>query len=378
MKRKLFFALWILLFFGFISINCSAQSSTTGIFIGIALPSPETSRWTRDGNILKTEAERRGFRVEIQWATNNQTLQNQQIKSFLDRGAKALIIGESAAYYGDAGLTSLLSEAARKKVPVISYDRFIKNADYDYYITYNFFRVGALQAQSIVYELDLENISSTNPKYITLFAGSPTDISANRFYDGAMDVLNTYIDRGVLKVIGPYPRTSADTTNYQRITTENWYAPIARTRMENLLRTDANNVTLDAILAPNDQIARAVIEACKSNSRYRNKFPVICGLDAEFESAVSIKNGEQYSTVFMDTSKLAESAIILTEQILMGQDPFVPGAILATGDLAQNYHNGKRLVKAYLLDPVLITKNNLEILIQSGIFNSEQTRLLSN
>jgi putative multiple sugar transport system substrate-binding protein len=311
-----------------------AQQNFKGTFIGIALPNPHLAHWINESNILKAEAEKRGLIAEIQWATGDQEIQNEQIKDFLSRGVKALIIANVDAYDGNDGLASVLSQAARNKVPVICYDRFIKDADYDYYITFNFTRVGNLQAQSIVSALNLENTSSTNPKYITLFAGSPRDIAANRFYDSAMEVLNPYIDRDVLKVIGPYPKTSAEYTDYQRIATYNWEPSYARARMENLLSDDAVNVTLDAILAPNDGIARGIIEVCKTDSRYKKKLPVICGLDGDFESAVSIKNDEQYSTVFMDASKMAEAAIILTEQILLRKEPIIPGGILATGDLA--------------------------------------------
>jgi len=352
-----------------------AQQNLKGTFIGIAMPNSYGLHWIIDNKILKAEAEKRGFRAEIQWAEDNQEIQNEQIMDFLNKGAKALII---ANVDSNNGLTSVLSQAARKGVPVISYDRLIKDADYDYYITFNHSRVGNIQAQSIVSALNLKNISSTNPKYITLFAGSPTDIAANRFYDSAMEVLNPYIDRGVLKVIGPYPRTSDDNADYRRITTYNWEPSYARARMENLLYYDARDVTLDAVLAPNDRIARGIIEACKTDSRYKKQLPVICGLDGDFESAISIKNGEQYSTVFMDTSKMAEAAIILTEQIFLGKEPIVPDGILATGDLAKHYHNGRKLVKAYLLDPTLITKKNLDVLIRSDRFNSDQIKILSN
>jgi putative multiple sugar transport system substrate-binding protein len=351
-----------------------AQQNLKETFIGIAMPNSYGLHWIIDSKILKAEAEKRGFRAEIQWAENEQEIQNEQIMDFLNKGAKALII---ANVYDNDGLTSVLSQAARKRVPVISYDRLIKDADYDYYITFNHSRVGNIQAQSIVSALNLENISNTYPQYITLFAGSPSDIAANRFYDGAMEVLNPYIDRGVLKVIGPYPRTSDDRDNYLRIATDNWEPYHARSRMENLLYYDAKDVTLDAVLAPNDRIARGIIEACKFDSKYENKLPVICGLDGDFETVISIKNGEQYSTVFMDTSKMAKAAIILTEQILLGKEPIIPGGILATGDLANHYHNGIKLVKAYLLDPILITKENLDVLIRSDRFNSDEIKILS-
>jgi putative multiple sugar transport system substrate-binding protein len=349
-----------------------SSSSSGAAFIGIAMPETHVLRWVKDGNSLKAEAEKRGYRAEAQWGNADQAQQNQQIQSFLTQGAKALVVGCI-----NDGVGSVIAEAARDKVAVIAYDRIIPNsADYDYFITFNNFKVGQLQAQSIETALNLASATTAAPKNITLFAGSPTDGNAFFFYDGAMSVLTPYIDKGVLKVVGPYPRTSADSGNFQRIATENWQAPIAKTRMENLLNNDARNVTLDAILAPNDTLGRAIIEACKADAKYRTKLPVVTGQDAEFDSALSIKNGEQYSTVFKDTAKLAEAAVLLADQILKGQTVNIPGAVLASGDLAKIGDTGKKVVKTYLLDPILVTKSNINVPVDAGFFEAAQASQL--
>jgi putative multiple sugar transport system substrate-binding protein len=349
-----------------------ASSGGGAALIGIAMPETHVQRWVKDGNALKSEAEKRGYRAEVQWGDADQTKQNQQIQSFLTQGAKVLIVGGI-----NDGVGSVVTEAARDKVAVIAYDRIIQNSDqYDYYITFNNFKVGVLQAQSIEAGLNLAAATADAPKYITLFAGSPTDANAFFFFDGAMSILNPYVDKGVLKVVGPYPKTSKDTGNFQRIATENWQAPIAKTRMENLLNNDARNVTLDAVLAPNDTLARAIIEACKADAKYRTKLPVISGQDAEFDSAMSIKNGEQYSTVFKDTAKLAEAAIILAEAIVKGQTPTIPGAVLAAGDLKEIGNTGRKYVNAYLLDPILVTKSNINVPVDAGFYEAAQASQL--
>jgi len=352
-----------------IIIACAKEKAA---MIGIAMPETHVQRWVKDGNSLKAEAEKRGYRAEVQWGNADQAQQNQQIQSFLTQGAKILIIGSI-----NEGVISVVAEAARDNVAVIAYDRIIQNsADYDYYITFNNFKVGVLQGTSIVNALNLNEASAAAPKTITLFAGAPTDANANFFFDGAMSVLNPFIDKGVLKVIGPYPKTHADNANFQRIATENWQAPIAKNRMENLLNGDARSVTLDAILAPNDTLARAIIEACKADAKYKNKLPVISGQDAEFDSMVSIKNGEQTSTVFKDTAKLSEAAVLLADLILKGQTISIPGAVLADADLAEIGNTGKKYVNAYLLDPILITRENINVPVDAGFYDDAQTAQL--
>ena len=358
-------------------VSCKKEAAKSNApagpaMIGIAMPETHVLRWVKDGNSLKAEAEKRGYRAEVQWGDANQSIQNQQIQSFLTQGAKGLVVGCI-----NDGVNSVISEAARDKVVVVAYDRIIANsADYDYFITFNNYKVGVLQAQSLVDGLSLDAATTAAPKQITLFAGSPTDGNAFFFFDGAMSILNPYIDKGVLKVVGPYPRTSADSANFQRIATEGWQAPIAKTRMENLLNNDARNITLDAILAPNDTLARAILEACKADAKYRTKLPVISGQDAEFESAMSIKNGEQYSTIFKDTAKLAEAAILLIDQVLKGQSVNIPGAVLASGDLAKIGDTGRKVVKTYLLDPILVTKTNLNVPVDAGFYEAAQNSQL--
>ncbi|MDR1955281.1 MAG: sugar-binding protein [Treponema sp.] len=375
--KKMLMALMVLVAAGsvvFAKGGSQSQSSgaTPGDLVGIAMPETHVERWVKDGASLKRFAEARGMRAEVQFGNADQTQQNQQIQSFLTQGAKVLIIGCI-----NDGVASVVTEAARGKVAVIAYDRIIPNsADYDYYLTFNNFKVGQLQGQGIETGLNLKAATADAPKYITLFAGSPTDGNAFFFYDGAMSVLNPYIDSGVLKVVGPYPKTSADTANFQRIATENWQAPIAKTRMENLLSGDAGDVVLDAILAPNDTLARGIIEACKADAKYRTKLPVVTGQDAEADSAVSIKNGEQYMTVFKDTNKLAEAAIILAEAIVRGQTPNIPGAILASGELAKIGDTGKKVVKAYLLDPVIVTRDNWQVPLNAGFYTEAEAARL--
>jgi putative multiple sugar transport system substrate-binding protein len=371
--KKILAVLLVLALAATMVVSCKGKGGT---LIGIAMPETHVQRWVKDGNSLQTEAEARGYRAEVQYGDANQPTQNTQIQSFLTQGAKALVVGCI-----NDGVASVISEAGRDKVVVIAYDRIIPNsADYDYYITFNNYKVGVLQAQSIVNGLNLDAATAANPKLITLFAGSPTDGNAFFFFDGAMSVLNPYIDKGVLTVIGPYPRTSADTNNFQRIATENWQAPIAKTRMENLLSNDARNVTLDAILAPNDTLARAILEACKADAKYRGNLPITSGQDAEYDSAMSIKDGEQYSTIFKNTAKLAEAAIILADQVLKGQAVNIPGAVLATGDLAEIGNTGRKYVNAYLLDPILVTKDNLGIMVDAGFYDDRLDRgiLLKN
>lgn len=340
------------------------QGEGGAIDIGIAMPETHVERWQRDGAALLEGAEAAGYTAEVTYGDADQGLQNEQIQNFITKGAQLLIIGNI-----NEGVNSVVAEAAEEGITVIAYDRLITGSDdYDYYITFDNFKVGQFQGQAIADGLDLANASASDPYFITLFAGSPTDNNANFFFDGAMSVLRPYIEEGVLEVVGPAPMSSSDSA-FTRIATENWRAEVAKARMENLLSNDALDVTLDAVLAPNDTLARAIIEALSADAKYdtTEDLPLVTGQDGELASVQMIRDGEQYMTVFKDTRNLAAAAVQLADALLSGEsEPEIAGARLDT----ETYDTGLKVVNSYLLEPVNVTQDNWEeIFIGSGYYS---------
>ncbi|SIQ39173.1 monosaccharide ABC transporter substrate-binding protein, CUT2 family [Alkalispirochaeta americana] len=344
------------------------QGERGGLDIGIAMPETHVERWQQDGAALLAGAQELGYSAEVAYGDADQGRQNQQIQDFITKGARLLIVGNI-----NEGVNAVVREAAYEDIIVIAYDRLITGSDaYDYYITFDNFKVGQFQGQAIVDKLDLDAVGADNPKHITLFAGSPTDNNANFFFDGAMSILRPHIERGALNVVGPAPLRSSDGA-FTRIATENWRAEVAKSRMENLLSNDARDVTLDAVLAPNDTLARAIIEALAADAKYdtTEKLPVVTGQDAELASVQSIRDGRQYMTVFKDTRLLAEGAIKLADALLSDRSPSIPGARLDT----ETYDTGMKVVRSYLLEPINVTRENYrEVLIDSGYYSESALR----
>jgi putative multiple sugar transport system substrate-binding protein len=330
--------------------------------IGLAMPETHVERWQRDGAALLEDAVAKGYTAEVTYGDADQGKQNQQIDDFITKGAKLLIVGSI-----NEGVVSVVADAAEEGIITIAYDRLITGSDdYDYYITFDNFKVGQFQGAAIEKALGLK--TATGTKNITLFAGSPTDNNANFFFDGAMSVLRPYVEKGVLKIVGPAPLKSSDAA-FTRIATENWRADLAKTRMENLLNNDAKDVVLDAVLAPNDTLARAIIEALSTDAKYNTvaKLPVVTGQDGEVASIQFIRDGKQYMTVFKDTRNLASAAIELADALLKGETPNIKGARLDE----ETYDTGKKVVKSYLLEPVNVTKDNYKaIMIDSGYYSA--------
>ncbi len=367
MRRTLVFVAAALLVLG--SSLFAGGKSEGSLDIGLAMPESHVARWVMDGEKLKENAIALGYKAEYTLADGDQAKQNKQIEDYITKGVKLLVVANI-----NTGVNSQIADAKKAGIEIISYDRLMMDsADYNYYTTFNLKKVGFLQATAIVQALKLDQATAAKPKIITLFAGSPTDNNAYFFFDGAMEVLNPFVDKGVVKIVGPYPRTSADKDNFQRISTEGWRAENAKKRMENLLTGDAKDVVLDAILAPNDPVARACIEACMNDAKYDTiaKLPIVTGQDGELASVQYILEGKQYMTVFKDSRLLAEATIELADAILKKQEPNIPGTVKTT------FNTNKKDVTTYLLDPILVTKDNVKkIIIDSGYYTPDQLKTI--
>ncbi len=334
---------------------CQPKSS---LDIGLAMPETHVERWQRDGAGLKEFAEAKGYTAEVAYGDADQAKQNQQIEDFVTKGARLLVIGGI-----NDGVAEAVAKAAEEGVIVIAYDRLITNSDdYDYYVTFDNYKVGSFQGRAIVDALSLDNGEAKN---VVFFAGSPTDNNAKFFFDGAVDVLRPYVQTDVLSVVGPGPLSSSD-PSFTQITTEGWKADIAKARAENLLVNDARDVVIDAVLAPNDTLARAIIEALLTDEKYANNVPVVTGQDGELASIKLIRDGVQNMTVFKDTRNLAKATIELADALLNDKTPSVPGARLDT----ESYDTGLKVVNAYLLEPQVLTSDNYTDIIDAGYYEA--------
>ncbi|WP_270071337.1 multiple monosaccharide ABC transporter substrate-binding protein [Streptomonospora mangrovi] len=336
-------------------VGDAAQPEGENGTIGIAMPTKSSDRWVADGQNMVRLFEEAGYGTDLQYAEDVVEDQVSQIENMITRGVDALVI---AAIDGEA-LTDTLQMAADSDIPVIAYDRLINGSEHvDYYATFDNFQVGVLQAEYIEQALDLEN--EEGPFSIELFGGSPDDNNAYFFYDGAMSVLQPYIDEGVLEV-------RSGQTEMDQIATMRWSGSAAQSRMDNLLSSHYSDEEVDAVLSPYDGISIGVISSLKAvgYGTEERPLPVITGQDAEVASVKSIIAGEQTQTVFKDTRELAEVAVAMTDAVVQGEEPEVNDT--------ESYDNGVKVVPAYLIEPVSVDADNYqEELIDSGYYEAAE------
>ena len=325
--------------------------------VGISMPTKESARWIADGDNMVEQFTAAGYETDLQYAENNIPNQLSQIENMVVKGVNVLVI---AAIDGTT-LSDVLAQAAEEGITVIAYDRLIRDSEnVDYYATFDNFQVGVLQASYIRDALDLEN--TEGPYNIELFGGSPDDNNAYFFYDGAMSVLQPYIDSGKL-IVG------SGQVGMDKVSTLRWSGSTAQARMDNLLSAFYSDARVDAVLSPYDGISIGIISSLKGVGYGSDDLPmpVITGQDAEVPSVKSIIAGEQTSTIFKDTRELAKVTVDMVNAVLAGEEVPVNDT--------ETYDNGVKVVPSYLLKPVSVDVNNWqETLISSGYYSEDEVQ----
>jgi putative multiple sugar transport system substrate-binding protein len=359
-KKSLYTFLAVLIIASFVLAGCASGGPAAGDdtkLVGISMPTKTSTRWISDGESMVKVFQEMGYATDLQFADDDIPNQLAQIENMITKGADVLVI---AAIDG-ATLSDALKQAKEAGILVIAYDRLIVNTEnVDYYATFDNFGVGVIMGSQIEEGLDLKN--AAGPFNIELFGGSPDDTNAFYFYDGAMSVLQPYIDSGKLVV-------QSGQTGMDKVSTLRWDGIVAQARMENLLSAFYTDKRVDAVLSPYDGLSIGIISALKSvgYGTAGQPMPVVTGQDAEIASVKAMIAGEQTYTVFKDTRELAKQTAAMVDAALKGQQ--VPINDTTT------YDNGVKVVPSYLLTPFSVDVTNYEkYLVESGYYTADQLK----
>src|SRR4030095_7788032 len=219
-------------------------------------------------------------------------------------------------------------------VPVISYDRLIKNSDVDLYVSHQVIKIGEMQAKYLLYHCNKK------PANFVIVGGSPTDNNALLLHQGQMNILKPAVDRGDVKIV-------AD--QYAK----EWQASAALNIVENAL-TQANN-QVDAVVASNDGTARGAIQALEGQNLAGKV--LVSGQDADLASLQLIVLGKQTMTIYKPIQPLAYAAVESGIKLARGEKV----------DTSETIDNGKIKVPSILLEPIAVDRSNLlNTLVKDG------------
>src|SRR5687767_3338435 len=251
------------------STNTGGGAKSGGpVRIGFSMDTLKEERWQRDKALVEQRCREVGAQCEVQVANGVDADQIKQCENFLTKGVDVLIV---APHNGQIA-ASIVEAAHKQGVPVISYDRLIRNSDVDLYVSHQVEKMGEMQA-----EYTLKRVPKGN--YV-LIGGAPTDNTALLLRKGQMNILKPAEDRGDVKLISEQYAKEWKPEEAQRIT-------------EDSLTKTKNDI--QAIVASNDGTAGGAISALDV-AGLKGKV-LVTGQDAQLDAIQRIAAGTQTMTI---------------------------------------------------------------------------------
>jgi len=309
----------------------AVSTHDSAITIGYLMDSLKVERWQTDIDAFQKRALELGARVLVETAEGDDELQLEQSKKLVDAGVNVLVL---VAHDTDKA-ARIVSAAKARHVPVLAYERLVRDADVDFFVGTNPEVIGELQA-SVLARL------APKGNYV-LIGGSPSDVNAKILRQGQLRVLQPMIDRKQIRIV-------ADSW------TKDWEPTVAYAAMAGAV--DATKGDIAAVVASNDGTAGGAIQALAEH-QLAGKV-LVSGQDADLAAIIRILEGTQTMTVYkpvrLQARVAAEAAVSLAKGTPMKN--------------AVSIANGSRTVQAVFLNPVVVTKENVrQTVIKDGFQN---------
>ncbi|MCR4788616.1 MAG: substrate-binding domain-containing protein [Lachnospiraceae bacterium] len=303
--------------------------------IGMCFDSFVIERWQRDRDVFVQAAKEMGAEVNVQNANGDVEEQKKQIDYFIKKDMDVIVI---VCIDSDA-LSDSVKDAKDAGIKVIAYDRLINNADIDLYVSFDNEMVGSLMGQALV-----DNGISGGK--VVMIGGSPTDNNVSLVNNAFINIM----EENEVEIL--------DTTYC-----DGWRAELAS---DYVYANKDLIAECDAIMCGNDNLASQVVSAL-SVQRLAGKI-MVTGQDADLEACQRIVEGTQIMTVYKPVEKLARRAAECAVALAKGEE-------LSGNDIA-NIDNGKEEVPYVKLEPVMVTKENMdETIIGSGFHMKDEVYL---
>ncbi|MBA3392072.1 MAG: substrate-binding domain-containing protein [Deltaproteobacteria bacterium] len=305
------------------------------LLIGLSLDTLKEARWQADRDLFVAKVKELGATALVQSANSDDTRQMQDIEALISRGVRAIVI----VPHDSKTMARAVEIAHKAGIPVIAYDRMIRESNIDLYVSFNNLRVGQQQAEWLVKRLP------DGKGRIIRINGAPTDDNAKVLKAGQDEILKPYLDRGDIKIIH-----------------EDWaeeWKPENGKKIVNAAIT-AHGRDFEAVLAANDGTAGGAIQALTEEG-IAGKV-LVTGQDAELAAMQRIAAGTQTMTIYKPLKELSGKAAEAAVRLARGQP-----VIARTSQ-----HNGTIEVPAILLDTVAVDKSNLEATVIKDGFHSKE------
>lgn len=322
------FAVWL-------TVSCGPQRAgeSRDITIGFSMDSFVVERWQRDRDIFLDRARELGARVIFQNANEDHEVQVRQIQYLAAQKIDVLVVVPND---GDK-LTQVIREVRNQGIKVIAYDRLVKNAGVDLYISFDNVKVGRLMAQALV---------DARPRAQMLIVnGAASDHNSYMLNQGFHEILDTLIEAKKLRIV-------------EEKWLKTWSSEEAVLALTDFL---AAKNTFNGLIAANDFLADAMIRVL-SERQLLDKVSVV-GHDADLSACQRVVEGTQLMTVYKPIDQLARTAAELSIQIARGETP----------QNADTLSDGTQEIPFVKLEPIPVTRQNMmKTVVKDGFHSLEE------
>ncbi|WP_423129920.1 substrate-binding domain-containing protein [Gaoshiqia sp. Z1-71] len=302
--------------------------------IGLLMDTTARERWAKDRDSFVKKVNELGGSVTVKVADSDASVQFQQGLELINAGVDVLVIIPVDMTVA-AGIVKM---AKKQNIPVISYDRLIKDSDIDFYVSTDNINVGEQQANFL---------TTVQPTGNYVLIGGPTsDNNSFQLHLGWMNVLQPLIDKGDIKLI-----------SHQFV--KRWEPEDAYVMMKPII---AGGQEINAVIAGNDALADGVIRALQEHGLAGKV--LVAGQDADIGAIRNIILGNQTITVYKPIESLAFNAADAAIKMAKGKNP--------SENMGFTVNNGHRLVPAILLNGQVVNKQNIRMTVISEGFIAEQ------
>jgi D-xylose transport system substrate-binding protein len=315
--------------------TAGGETTTTagggGCVVGVSWNNYQEERWAKwDEPALKAAIEAGGGSYISNDAKSSAETQATNVENLISQGANVLVI---LAQDGTA-IKPSVETAIAGGVPVIAYDRLIEDPN-ALYITFDNVKVGELEAQAV---FDLV----PKGRYV-IVKGNKADANSDFLREGYERVIGEAVKAGDIEIVS-------------ETYTDNWDPANAQDTMEQVLTAENNEI--DAVLSENDGMAGGVVAALEAQG-LAGKIPV-SGQDGDQAALNRVALGTQTVSVWKDARELGTAAGEAAVQLCKNKDA------ASVAGTAPFQTPGGISITSILLEPLPITKDNLNLVLDAG------------
>lgn len=306
------------------------------IKIGMCFDTFVIERWERDRDVFVSTANELGATVDVQNPNGSVEEQIKQLEYFIEQQVDVIVV---VPIKSDS-LTDVIHKAKSENIKVIAYDRLVRNADIDLYISFDNYVVGSCMAEVLASKL------APGDKVIML-CGPQTDENVALVKEGFKHTIE-----------------NAGIEIADEVFLDEWKSELAYEYVDNNIDEIRDNIK--GIMCGNDNLASQAIFALSEN-RLAGDI-LVTGQDADLDACQRIVEGTQTMTVYKHVNLLADQAARSAVDLAEGREIVYDDTI----------DNGKGEIPYIKLQPETVTADNMdEIIIEPGFHSSAEVYINS-